>query len=316
MSLLAAGTAEGEGISAEVVISGTASRQEPDAITTRVAPARSLAALTIEGTLSRSSGNLDAELDTRPAGENAEAVDSPTVEPTSDFLRENVNHSNSDSAGSRQELLSTEAAIRGKAADVDLYFAPREGDSPLSGETTDVDTELETGFIEEIGFPQDMTIDASDARAWSVDSQAVNRLRHTLDASSSSIHVVRDAALVSWFAGPGGLIDLGNVVVDFTHPVRAGGLIDIELDTTLGLHRSVDLIVADGEFTETELRDAVLAALAGGFVETAQPVAKAAAGRSFSKVAYGGAALIGASLVAASQRRRRQLMQTSRNRSG
>ncbi|WP_146523077.1 hypothetical protein [Stieleria varia] len=165
---------------------------------------------------------------------------------------------------------------------------------------------------------------------WQIDSQSLKRLREIArnaspsliypesDAIESSLprrHThprITDAAIASWFGEQTGLIELRS-----TESIPAGltledSIVDVVLNATVGLHRSVELIAGSrmdsgrSDLGINETRDAVLAAMAG---EQSSPIVvpvSEATNSQLSSLVYPGAAIVATGISIAAQRRRLQ----------
>ena len=116
-----------------------------------------------------------------------------------------------------------------------------------------------------------------------------------------------DAAIVDWFRGKGGLIDLGDHAADVWFPVGPAEFVEIALDTSVGIDRSLDLIASDSNSGEAAVRDAVLAVLAAELSETAKPIAEVATSHGLSTTVIPTTALVATGWALSRQRRRHQL---------
>jgi hypothetical protein len=154
---------------------------------------------------------------------------------------------------------------------------------------------------------------ASDGEADAVETAGA---RHAGESSLLEGHSV-DEALATWFDSPTGLIDgirfqdaLPTVV-----PALSPGMVDIALDATVGVHRTVGLMASAEAVASPvavdEIRDAVLAAIAFETDVLAQPALDSRPLR-LSGAAYPGAAIVAGALALNARRRRDELLLTSR----
>ena len=143
---------------------------------------------------------------------------------------------------------------------------------------------------------------------WRLPQQTLERLQDTLDHLQQQDGIAPDElAIATWFAGPGGLIDFGGASLDLQSADGAVILVDVELDTALGLHRSLELLAADQCVPKDDaVRDAVLAALLSEELEIAQPVAEATPVR-VPTVAYPSAVILAALAIAGQRKRAKDL---------
>lgn len=184
----------------------------------------------------------------------------------------------------------------------------------------------------------DVSLDASqsDDDAWELDERTLEQLRKvardatddlTEDVESGRVRDTSetpvlqgnsvDDALASWFGSPTGLIDgirfqdaLPTVV-----PTFSPGMVDIALDATVGVHRTIGLM-ASSETVPTpvvvnEVRDAVLAAIAFETDALAQPALDTRPLR-LSGFSYPGVAIVAGTLALNARRRRSGVLLTSR----
>jgi hypothetical protein len=149
---------------------------------------------------------------------------------------------------------------------------------------------------------------SADEPPWELGSDTLGRLRDIAEQPRAQLRnqSVRptDAAIARWFQGPGGLVEVETEGAPLIANDAATGIVDIVLDATFGLHRSVDLLASDQTpSTNENIRDVILAVIAGEQSETAAPVQDPADTR-LSGLAYAGAVLVATMLAVANRHRK------------
>ena len=150
--------------------------------------------------------------------------------------------------------------------------------------------------------------DTSEDASWQIERETIRRLGQMGDSSLQEHSGATDLAMRGWFGGPGGLIEIqsGRGVLPMDDAV--GSFVDIPLDVILGSHRSLELVAAANfSGTGTDIRDAVLAAIAGEQSDHATPLQEQRSTR-FQPIAYSGAALIATTLAIAGRRKQARLL--------
>ncbi|MDV6030778.1 MAG: hypothetical protein F9B45_11910 [Phycisphaera sp. RhM] len=165
----------------------------------------------------------------------------------------------------------------------------------------------------------DLADDSTDDERWELGGDALERLREVAEGGNDDRpdleRSVYDHAIDGWFGESSGLIegivfehDLPSVMLDINASV-----VDVVLDATVGMHRSVGLIAGvDTDLSPdpaSDIRGAILAVIASEFADsiaTEQPPPVQTNGQTHpirvSGIAYPGAAII-ASLLAIGSRR-------------
>lgn len=258
-----------------------------------------------------------------------------------------VSNAATNNNGSVQDNGSAVASVDDSPATVaNTNAAERTSGSGDSSQVATVDSssriagEVDGGTIDWLPrvSSSDVSLDASqsDDDAWELDERTLEQLRKvardatddlTEDVESGRVRDTSetpvlegnsiDDALASWFASPTGLIDgirfqdaLPTVV-----PTFSPGMVDIALDATVGVHRTIGLM-ASSETVPTpvvvnEVRDAVLAAIAFETDALAQPALDTRPLR-LSGFAYPGVAIVAGTLALNARRRRSGVLLTSR----
>ncbi|WP_037252712.1 hypothetical protein [Rhodopirellula europaea] len=203
--------------------------------------------------------------------------------------------------------------IAGEADGGTIDWLPRVSRSDVSLEASQSDDdawELDERTLEQL---RKVARDATDGLTEDVESGRVPDTSETPVLQGNSV----DDALASWFGSPTGLIDgirfqdaLPTVV-----PTFSPGMVDIALDATVGVHRTIGLM-ASSEAVPTpvvvnEVRDAVLAAIAFETDALAQPALDTRPLR-LSGFAYPGVAIVAGTLALNARRRRSGVLLTSR----
>ncbi|GAA4456934.1 hypothetical protein [Novipirellula rosea] len=146
----------------------------------------------------------------------------------------------------------------------------------------------------------------SEQNAWQLDDGILPRLQRNFQATLRVVPQQVDLSIIDWFSGPGGLIDLqrGNL------PSRIGAItgdaINVQLESTMGYHRCLDLIAAGVvEPISGPLLDSILASIESMASEETQPVSDPTPLR-ISKLAYpAGAAIVAGSIAIAARRKQK-----------
>ncbi|MEO9595837.1 hypothetical protein [Rhodopirellula bahusiensis] len=205
--------------------------------------------------------------------------------------------------------------------------------------STSVASEVDGGIIDWLPrvSNNDVTLDSSGTDdPWELDERTLEHLREVARAASNgdaddveaaSPHDSREASLLedhsvddamaTWFGSPTGLIDgiqfqdaLPTVI-----PTLSPGMVDVALDATVGVHRTVGLMASadamSGPVALNDVRDAVLAAMAFETDALAQPALDTRPLR-LSGLTYPGAALVAGTLALNARRRRSGVLLTSR----
>ncbi|QDV44654.1 hypothetical protein Enr13x_45220 [Stieleria neptunia] len=193
--------------------------------------------------------------------------------------------------------------------------------------TIDVDSEPDlAGTIETLPLSHqhfressDLADDPNDDEQWELGGDALERLRDVADGTNDETpdlgRSVIDHAINDWFGESTGLIE--NIVFEhdlpsMMHDINAS-MVDVVLDATVGMHRSVGLIAGvEMDLSPDpagEIRGAVLAVIAREFADSLAtdpppPVQSSGEPNSIriSGIAYPGAAIV-ASLLAIGSRR-------------
>ncbi|TWU48351.1 hypothetical protein [Rubripirellula reticaptiva] len=160
---------------------------------------------------------------------------------------------------------------------------------------------------------------ASADEAWEVDSELLNDLREMARDSSRNNRIVEDpisidVAITEWFGHSTGLIDDIQLGSDLPSIAHAGmpSMVDVVLDATLGMHRSVGLIAkAEPELLPNNVRDAILAAIAAQQPAQIESVAKSVESR-VAGMAYPGIVIVASTLAVASRRQKIAKLESSR----
>ncbi|MEM9643618.1 MAG: hypothetical protein AAF989_01380 [Planctomycetota bacterium] len=109
---------------------------------------------------------------------------------------------------------------------------------------------------------------------WEIGENTLQRLREVADSDSPHLQPNDpesvDMAMSAWFSGPGGLIQLHTEGSPLLSISANDALVDVVLESTLGLRREWTLLAAETRSPDTSVRDAVLAAIDA---ESAAPVA-------------------------------------------
>ncbi|MEO1529107.1 MAG: hypothetical protein AAFX06_27115, partial [Planctomycetota bacterium] len=156
------------------------------------------------------------------------------------------------------------------------------------------------GAIEDIGFPKGLSMSPTPPVA---PSNQASPLFAMGGDWSEVVPMAQEAATDACLAAPDALIGLGDVMIEFGQSnAGGGGLIDIGLKASLGVHRSLDLITGD-VVDETGLRDLVLAALTEEW-NAVDPAFPAELIR-LPHIGYANAAVLAAGLATVNRRRRR-----------
>ncbi|WP_372722717.1 hypothetical protein [Novipirellula sp.] len=176
-------------------------------------------------------------------------------------------------------------------------------------ERTDSDSvdDLQSGLI-----PSDssfhlhplQSLSDSEEGTWQLDDGILPRLQRHLHSTLRATPQVVDMSLLDWFSGPGGLIDLQRANLPSRIGVITGDAIKVQLESTIGYHRCLDLIAAGVvEPISGPLLDSILASIESMTSEETQPVSDPPPLR-ISKLAYpAGAAIVAGSIAIAARRK-------------
>lgn len=145
---------------------------------------------------------------------------------------------------------------------------------------------------------------------WKLDVGALHQLRTTANDTSDAMrgnYYDTDLAIANWFGNSTGLIDdiqcAQNLPADL--PELTPSIVDVVLDATVGLHRSVGLVASgDSMPLPNSVRDSILAAIAGEHSSISVPLLEQAPTR-LSGIAYPGVAIVVCTLAVAGRHRRK-----------
>ncbi|PAY15624.1 hypothetical protein CKO51_30945 [Rhodopirellula sp. SM50] len=247
---------------------------------------------------------------------------------TSTATQDEVEKPNSRDRQQTQAIASDTVPVNqipGSTAARAAFFHELLVEDVLGPVAADSDSDL-TGTVETLPLwhhhfqaSDDLADDSTDDERWELDGDALERLREVAAGSGHDRpnldRSIDDHAIDEWFGESTGLIegivfehDLPSVMLDINASV-----VDVVLDATVGMHRSVGLIA--GVETDlspdpaSEIRGAILAVIASEFADsiaTEPPPPVQTNGQTHpirvSGIAYPGAAII-ASLLAIGSRR-------------
>lgn len=191
---------------------------------------------------------------------------------------------------------------------------------PLESSAHAMDQKILGGVIDSLPWLQhefkESTVSPSE-QPWELDHAALQELRSAANDTDDEIlenrHAV-DLTIANWFGNSTGLIDdiqctsnLPSNMQDLTPSI-----VDVVLDATVGLHRSVGLIAnGDNRPQPNSVRDTILAAIAAehGLLSASlveQPPAR------LPSIAYSGVVIVVSSLAMVSRHRRKSKLELSR----
>lgn len=189
-----------------------------------------------------------------------------------------------------------------------------------SAHTMDQNREILGGLIDSLPTLQHEFKEGTASPAekpWGLDHAALQELRSAANDTNTEIlenrHAV-DLAIANWFGNSTGLIDdiqcenqLPSSLQELTPSI-----VDVVLDATVGLHRSVGLIASgDIQPQQNSVRDTILAAIAAEHVSLSAPLLEQTPAR-LPSIAYSGAAIVVSSLAMAGRYRRKSKLESSR----
>lgn len=244
------------------------------------------------------------------SGSSVASVDDSTAAVAVANVAERTNRSTDNS---QIAAVDSSSPIAGEVDGGTIDWLPRVSSSDVSLESSGSDDdawELDERTLEQL---RKVARDATDDLTEGIES---GRVRDTSETPLLEGHSVDDA-LASWFGSPTGLIDgiqfqdaLPTVV-----PTFLPGMVDIALDATVGVHRTIGLMASaetvPGPVVVNEVRDAVLAAIAFETDALAQPALDTRPLR-LSGFAYPGVAIVAGTLALNARRRRSGVLLTSR----
>lgn len=146
-----------------------------------------------------------------------------------------------------------------------------------------------------------------EASEWKIDSNAIPHIRNALQSPLYRTPELADLAIRDWFAGPGGLINLDHGGSPALYLPVPSELINVELESMVGLHRSLDLIAAGvTEPISGPMLEAILASIEDITASESQPISEATPFQ-LPTVAYPALAVIASGVTIAAHRRRSHL---------
>ncbi|QDS96046.1 hypothetical protein FF011L_48500 [Roseimaritima multifibrata] len=186
---------------------------------------------------------------------------------------------------------------------------------PSESRTTER-SELDTsagGIIESVPLLRrelHLNPESDEGEPWRVDPQSLQRLQEVTRKLDDSLETenppANDAVIAAWFNNSTGLMEVERYGALGTPTDLSDSIVDVVLNATVGLHRSVDLIAVTPDASEIpdDVRSAILAAIAA----EQQPILSAPLNTPgslrLSAIAYPGAALLVAGAALAARRKR------------
>ena len=125
-----------------------------------------------------------------------------------------------------------------------------------------------------------------------------------MDNSTQESSGLTDEAIATWFAGPGGLIDIHSEGTPLLASSVTDQWVNVGLDATLGLYRSLELIASTDQQAPIPdgMRLAILDALANASTDESQPVDSVTASQ-LSDLTYPGVVVLVAGSIAMAKRK-------------
>ncbi|MCC7333926.1 MAG: hypothetical protein IT422_02450 [Pirellulaceae bacterium] len=154
-------------------------------------------------------------------------------------------------------------------------------------------------------------------KPWELDHAALQALRSAANDIDNEIlknrHAV-DLAIANWFGNSTGLIDDIQCTSNLPSNLQelTPSIVDVVLDATVGLHRSVGLIASgDIQPQPNSVRDTILAAIAAEHVSLSAPLLEQTPAR-LPGIAYPAVAIVVSSLAMAGRHRRKSKLESPR----
>lgn len=183
-----------------------------------------------------------------------------------------------------------------------ISLIPRPDDR--SDALTSIDGDFENGHDDQ----------PDDNEPWELNRNTIQHLRDLAVDPQQDSQFRIDEAMAGWFDGPGGMIVLEGEgeILAVSDPASVD--FKIPLNAILGSHRWLEIASAgQAPETQVEIRDAVLAAIAGEQADHAAPLESPTQTRDDSYL-YSGLALVASTLVITRRRKSKHLMSTDRKR--
>ncbi|TWT53688.1 hypothetical protein Pla22_13190 [Rubripirellula amarantea] len=139
-----------------------------------------------------------------------------------------------------------------------------------------IERAIDDGLIELSPFELDLALQdlsGQGRESWQVDAITVPRIRSMIERAAFLEIESADLMMQSWDARPGGLIAIDRVLLPQATYSPINGLLDVRLESTLMLHRSLELMASgDGQPVSDVVLDAIMASLNEVAESETQPV--------------------------------------------
>ncbi|TWU35338.1 hypothetical protein Q31b_54340 [Novipirellula aureliae] len=163
------------------------------------------------------------------------------------------------------------------------------------------------------------TAEPDTEERWQLDTQSIERIREVAELPDSpspdDSDRITDAAIASWFNGQTGLMEI-EATGDLHAPIDlTESIVDVVLDATVGLHRSVDLIALaapESDAIPDDVRSAILAAIAAEQSSPIADVVREPTQARLGSVAYCATAVVAGTVAAVARRRKKAKMEYTR----
>ncbi|TWU54355.1 hypothetical protein Poly51_30720 [Rubripirellula tenax] len=149
--------------------------------------------------------------------------------------------------------------------------------------------------------------DASRA-PWQLDLDAISTINSVIGRASTRQSRIADAIIHSWFGGSGGMIAIDRIDLPSVEAIADGRWMNVQLESTVMLHRSLELIASgSAPMMSDEVLDVIMASIGQMKDSESQPIGTHVAFR-LPAVAYPAIAILTGAAIAA--RRKHKLFGT------
>jgi hypothetical protein len=218
-----------------------------------------------------------------------------------------------ESSIEQRKFLANEAPVTMISADNDIRsWAEQTNDTvtqpseprPLSNSILDRDSD--DGFIDPFPRASDQSMNDSPGQSqpWQIDLGTLRALHQASNLLRDNASDVTDIAVADCFNDQAGLIDFGQSNIPFAIPMIPDALVDVQLNASVGLHRSIELIAAETDRPAADnIRDAMMAALVAVENQAPTGVTEPMPIRS-TETAYASVAMVLGTVALVAQRKR------------
>lgn len=139
---------------------------------------------------------------------------------------------------------------------------------------------------------------------WQFDLTVLPQIRSAIERASDHRAEITDAAIASWFCGPSGMIAVDQVLLPARPVIAAVDWLDVQLEATVRLHRSLELIASGKALPISGVAlDAIMASLSDMAESQVQPI-DSSHPIEIPKLAYSALAILTTGVIAARRKRR------------